>query len=392
MLLNRMNRYQVAATTEEQYKVRDIDEALRTLRRTVLPPWAIKQTTIALFKDVLVYPVAGDHEQLAFIDRQLEDGTSRANRPSARFVYTSLKEFYEDDNFRNKLCEIWDGGDKFIGARYKDLDSQSAKVSTNDPDSWTASGDASSPTEETVNTIDNENTVKITVTYSSGTATLVESAPNTSNSDYKEYYYFRWVYFPATVPTSVQLRYGNDASNYLSKSVTTQYSGRGFKAGAWNLLAFDLDTATLIGTITSTAFDYSTIIATVTASGTYYIGPAYLRRWHKLDYWYYSRYNVKTSSSSQLDREYFINSSDVYSTSDSLVGEDAWIDVITFDALLTTLGDQRDSGVINMIAEKRRQAWEQFIEKYPDLQPVITTRRQQFSSDPLHNLLDTYGK
>lgn len=381
-ILNRMNRYQVASTTEEVYKVRDIDEAIRTLRRTVLPPWTMKQTTIALFSDVLVYPVASDHEQLAMIDRKLGD------TPSARFVYTSLKDFYEDDNFRNKLCEIWDGGDKFLGARFKDISSQSAKVSTNDPDDWTASDDASTPTEETVNTIDNENTVKITVTYSAGTATLVETAPTTSNSDYKENYYFRKVYFPATVPTSVELRYGNDSSNYLSASVTSQFSGQAFKAGAWNELAFDLDTATLTGTITSTAFDYSVIILTETASGTYYIGPAYLRRWNKMDYWYYSRYNVKTSSSSILNREYFINSSDEYSISDSLVGEDAWIDVITFDALLTTLGDQKDSGVITRIMEKRREAWERFIEKYPDMSPLVTTRRLQFSNSPAYDFLD----
>lgn len=382
-ILNRMNRYQVASTTEETYKVRDIDEAIRTQRREVLPPWVIKQTTISLFKDVLIYPVASDHEQLAFIDRQLEDGTDRTQRPSARFVYTSLKDFYEDDNFRNKLCEIWDGGDKFIGARYNNLDSQSAKVSSNTVSDWTASDDASGLTAETVNTIDNENTIKVTVTYSAGTATLVESAPTVSDSDYKKKYYFRWLYMPATVPTSVELRYGNDSSAYLSQSVTTQHSGRAFKANSWNLLAMDLDTATTTGTITATAFDYSAIIITETVSGTYYIGPAYLRRWHKLDYWYYSRYNVMTSSATELDQEYFFDSSDSYSTSDQLVGEDAWIDVITFDALLTTLGDQKDSGVISMIVEKRKEAWMKFIKKYPDMSPVIVTRRLQFGTN--HN-------
>src|SRR3990167_10294399 len=194
-ILNRMNRYQDVSTVEEQYKVKDIDEAIRTLRRTVNPPWVIKQTTIALFKDVYIYPVASDHQHLAMIERGLNDGNLGTFKPNLNARYTSLQQFYQDRDGRNKISEVWDGGDRFLGVRYKDIDADSSKVSGNTASNYTASGDAASPTAETVQTIDGTDTIKITITASSNSATLTEAiSPAISDSNYLKKYYFRWVY------------------------------------------------------------------------------------------------------------------------------------------------------------------------------------------------------
>lgn len=385
-LLSRMNRYQSVSTIEETYKVRDLDEAMRTLRRTIQPPWVIKETTIMLFKDVYIYPAASDHSYLAMIERDLNDGKAPGFKPDMNARYTSLKQFYQDQDGRNLISEVWDGGNRFLGIRYKDINGTSALVSTNTASNYTASGDASSPTAETVETVDGLDTVKFTVTLSASSATMTEAMPSLSDTDYLKKYYFRWVYLDA-VPTSVQLRFGNDSSNYLSKTVTTQFGGQGFQVDRWNLLAFDLNTATTTGTITSTAFDYAAMIMSGAATGTYYIGPAYLRGWKKLDYYYYSRYNIKTSASSVLNREYFFNSSDEYDISDSLVGEPEWIDVILFDALLTSLADQKNSDVVNLIAEKRKEAWTQLEMKYPDMAEIIVTQKYNFGNEPGLDLL-----
>lgn len=387
-IIARMDRYQDISTVEEQYKVRDIDEAIRTLRRTIQPPWVIKQTTIALFRNVYVYPVASDHAYLAMLEQPLNGGTSTW-RPNLNPQYTSLQSFYLDRTSRNQISEIWDAGTKSLGIRFKDIDATQALVSSSTATNYTASGDASNPTAETVNTIDGSDTVKFTVTLSSGTATMTEVVASLSDTSYLEKYYFRWVYL-AAVPTSVTLRFGNDASNYLSKTVTTQFGGQPLKVNAWNLVAMNLNEATVTGTITSTAFDYGVLSLAGAATGTYYIGPAYLQSYQKLDYYYYSFYNIKSSGSSVLDKQFFFNdTTNAYTTSDELVGEAEWIDVITFDAALTTLSDNKNQDVIASINKKRQAAWTAFEARYPDMSPVIITDKWTFGTEPIYdNLID----
>lgn len=389
-MLNRMDRYQEVSVVEQTYKVRDIDEAIRTLRREMSPPWVQKQTTIAIFKDVLIYPVASDHQHLALVEQSLNKEIPGSFRPRLNSRYTSLKQFYQDRDPRNLICEIWDGGERFLGIRYKNINATSARISSTTASNYTASGDASGITAETVQTIDGVDSIKFTVTLSASSATVTEALTSFSDADYLKKYFFRQVYFDS-VPTNVQLRFGNDSSNYLSKTVTTQFSGQAFKADAWNLLAFDLNTATTTGTITSTAFDYTAIILTGAATGTYFIGPAYLRGYRNLDYYYYSIYNIKTESGSVLDKEYFFtDSTNTYATGDSLVGDSEWIDCVVFDASLSSLSDGKNKDVIQTIAEKRATAWRLLQERYPDNAEIIITEKYSFGEDPnLDNLYET---
>src|SRR3990167_11054127 len=232
-ILNRLNRYQVISTSEEQFKVRDIDESIRTLRREFQPPWVIKQTTITFFKDTYIYPVATDHQHLALIERKLNDGGASTFKPDLKARYTSLQQFYEDQDSRNLISEVWDGGNRFLGVRYKTINATSALASGNTASNYTASGTASSPTAETVNTIEGLDTIKYTVT--AGTATMTETiSPAVSDTNYLKRYYFRWIYLDAA-PTSIELRFGNDSSNYMGKTVTTQFGGQAFKDDSWNL-------------------------------------------------------------------------------------------------------------------------------------------------------------
>ena len=192
-LLNRMNRYQDVATVEEQYKVRDLDQAIRTQRRAIKPPWALKKTSLRLFENVLVYPVPPDYDYLAYLDNPLINQTSpsQLGQQSAYFVYTSLEQFYEDTNNRNKLCDIWDSGSHYIGIKYWPLNASSALVSDTTLANYSASGDASGLFDETVITVDNTDSIGFTVTNSSGSALISETIPTPiSDTAYKSKYYF----------------------------------------------------------------------------------------------------------------------------------------------------------------------------------------------------------
>jgi hypothetical protein len=64
------------------------------------------------------------------------------------------------------------------------------------------------------------------------------------------------VYIPdATYTSSVTLRWGNDASNYFSATVTTDATGNTLAAG-WNTVAVEWEDATETGTVDVTAIDY----------------------------------------------------------------------------------------------------------------------------------------
>lgn len=77
---------------------------------------------------------------------------------------------------------------------------------------------------------------------------------------------FVWVYIPdSSIITNFILRWGNDTSNYWSKTVTAPQFGS-FKNG-WNLLKFDWSTATETGTVDETAVDYARLTVTYTGSG-----------------------------------------------------------------------------------------------------------------------------
>ena len=100
-LLNTMDRFQTVYVVDEPFKVRDIDTALRIIRKTYNFPWNLKKSSIKVFDGVYEYPVDSDFKELAYLDN-----SKKGYGNKARFVYTSIQQFYEDANNRNKLCEV----------------------------------------------------------------------------------------------------------------------------------------------------------------------------------------------------------------------------------------------------------------------------------------------
>jgi hypothetical protein len=73
---------------------------------------------------------------------------------------------------------------------------------------------------------------------------------------------FVMVYIPdTTLITNFILRWGNDSSNYWSRTVTTPHDQSSFKTG-WQILAFNWNGATETGTVVPTAIDYLRLTVT----------------------------------------------------------------------------------------------------------------------------------
>lgn len=391
-LVSRMNRFQTIAAIEEQYKVRDLDDAIRTIKRSHNLPFYQKKGSLKIFSGVYEYPTASDHDYLVFIDHPQTDLTYGEH---LRARFTSFKQFVENPDYRNQIAEIWNGNVLTLGVNdksggFQGLGSQQLDSAESTTD-HTVSGDASNLRVDNVNFIEGNASLAFTNTSSTTIAVQEDTFTGFSDSDYRRKYYFRWVYLSA-VPTSIELRFGVDSSNYLYKVVTTQFAGQGLTAGQWNLVAFDLNAASTTGTINdSSVFAYEAMILNGAASGTYNIDASYLRAWELMDYWYYSKFAVATIGNTSANQEYFYNSSDVYATDSALIGDSEWADVIMYTAMETGLLDKENNTVREEIKTRRQEAWQNLEAVWPDMKPQITTNRYIFGTEQLYDDWNNFG-
>ena len=100
--------------------------------------------------------------------------------------------------------------------------------------------------------------------------------------------------------TSVTLRWGNDSSNYWSRTITAPHFGS-FNNG-WNLLRFDWNGATETGTVDPATIDYVRITVTTTAADTDFKADNLVSRLGYIyELWYYSKFLFRTSSGTWQD-------------------------------------------------------------------------------------------
>jgi len=387
-LLDDMNVHQDFDRVEEQYKVRAIDASIREIRQGTNFPWNLKKGTLRVFDDVLEYPINAEHDELAYIDKQDKDSYA----DTARFFNTSLQQFYEDVNStRNTMADVWKDGTRFLGINYKEIQIGMAQLSSAEvTDQYTASDDASDIGLDTINNIRGNSCIQFTITDSAGTATIVDTTAFSSDDNYKKKYHFRWVYLSA-VPTSIEMRLRTDASNYLSSgALTTQFAGNSLVANDWNLIAYDLNTATEVGTFDENSIADEMVIFTGAATGVYRLDQSSLRGWELLDYWFYSLYNVVTSASSVADKEFFIgtteSSADI-DTTDKLLGEHKWINLVLAYTKRKLLGEIENPTLLSLVREEKAKAVKDFNSKFPTMTKKIITKRRRYNNNPVNAYL-----
>lgn len=370
-LLNRYNRIQSISVLEDQYKVMDFDEAIRTIKRTIKFPWSLTAKNLKVFSGIELYSTESDFDRIAFID-----DVTRKKLFKPNFQYTSIKQFYEDPTNRNLLSEIWENGTKKIGIKYKNIGlSQIVLDDCQDISKYSISGDFTSLEEEIVETAAGEHSIKAICLKDSDSASLTCNIEKLIDENYKKKYFFAYIYFPS-VPDSVDLKISKDGSNYLSKNILTQFDGSIFKSGEFNILAFDLNNCENTGE-TSGEFNSFEIIINGTESGNYYFGETYLKEWKKLNYQYYSKNLIKTSSGSYKE-QFLDNSDNSFDLLDELIGEDIFSDVILYEAETNAINEKENQAIYNKAELNRQNAWNSLFETYPDLSPEITTDYYNF--------------
>lgn len=366
--------WQTMNQVPESERVGFIDLALQDETISYKFPFRRKKTTLRVFEDVTLYPSPSDYSEMAFLDNDEKKFNDRA-----RFRFTSFDEFLENLDYRNDLADIYDDGTLSIGCRYRTKKSGTRIVdSAEDVTKYAVSGTATAVAKDTVFFKDGAASMKITVT--AGTATITINFTSFADSNYKQRYAFYLVYLDAA-PTSIGLRFGNDASNFLLKNVTTQFSGQAFVADDWNILAMDLNNPdSTTGTINSNAFDYAAIILNGAVAGTYYVDATYLRRWELLDLWYNSTNYVRTGAGVYQER--FKDANNAYSGDTSLIGPKEWANYISYQAMLRVAADKNDKDWMASLQPFVTKAEADLKARFPAKKYLITKQAWRFNNSP----------
>lgn len=113
---------------------------------------------------------------------------------------------------------------------------------------------------------------------------------------------FAYVWSPSTVPNGHTLRIGTDASNYYEVSVTAPWDITAYREG-WNLLGFDLSSATTTGSPDISDIQYVYLYTDQTGTATpVRLGVLFASLGKILEIEYYSKYLFRDTTGSFKER------------------------------------------------------------------------------------------
>lgn len=362
IILNRISKYQAFKGRNFEDIVRDIDAFLGTEEISFQFPFTRRKTMMRVFEDIYSYPAPSDFNRLSFLDNQEEEYSDRA-----RFIFNSFDSFLEDKDYRNRWAEIWEDGVPKIGVNYKTGSGRlSVQLFSNakDASDYTATGDAGTPVADTVIEYRGQTSIRVPITNATNAAAISFTPEATfADSNYKRKYFFIPVQLGG-VPTSITLKVGTDASNYLSATVNSQFDGTPFAADEVNIVAIDLNLASVTGTLNSASFNYGEISFVDAPTGNYFIFPQHLREWDQLEMWYSS--NQRCTTAAGVDQQGFYDlTSDTYSTDTALIGPDEWAYVVQFGGMLMSLADMNDDALMKDIQASFNKAEAALMNRFP---------------------------
>lgn len=380
-MLPMATRFQTINTVAEKDFIRDLDSALAILKIDYKLPFRRRLNSLRLFSGITRYALPEDYDELSYIDPNTKQEIIDRNR----FKFQSFDQFLEDSDYRNDWCEFFEDGEISLGCRKIGAGPSRLIDGCESVSGFVASGDITAIALDSVTMYEGNASLAMTVVASSGTATIEKTlAPYAfSNSRIRRNYPFYALYIPAGVvaPTSLTLRFGVDNTNFFFKTVTTRFDGGAFRAGAWNIVAFDIDTASTFGSVPVTStWNYYAVIMTGAESGTYFLDAVYLREWTLTDLWYFSKNMVQLVNGTF--QQGFLNAdTDDYATDTALIGPIEWAYVVVYAAMMFSLGDKTDNDLYSKVEKWLKTANDKLMARYKSVTPQITNSNWKFRSD-----------
>lgn len=253
-------------------KVKNPNDLFRRAANKILaelnPPETIQiaQITNAIHSEIYDYSAPDGLKGNMIIDIRPQINRALSDRMGQRFI-----EPFDLRKKNNTFTIQYNNGEKSLrlsksisssGTTLHGMDSIAANGT------WAVGGDATNLTADSLNYISGSACLNFDLD-GSGTTGYIEITDFTdidlSDEDEIGQIFVR-VYIPnPDAITNYILRWGNDSSNYWHATVTSPHDQDSFKTG-WNILRFNWNGATEVGTVDPEAIDYTRV--TVTYDGT----------------------------------------------------------------------------------------------------------------------------
>lgn len=355
------NDRQVIVNRAVRYVLGDIDMR-STKRSAALSP--------NLFNSVYDYTAPSDLNARKIID--IKKQVSRSS--SERWQLTDEADFDRLKGVSSRIIAIKDAN--FAQILRIDGVVDSSDQTIHDCDSLTADGTWAvvSGTDATNLTLDQLNFIESASlnfdTNSGATTAAIENSTFAQKdlTDFDELgQLFVWVYIPATSGlTNFILRWGNDSSNYWSRTVTTDSAGNSFAVG-WNLLRFNWSGATETGTVAPATIDYLRLTITKTggmaAATDWRVDEISVKAGEIYDVVYYSKYGWQTSVAAYIEES--------TATTDLLIADVEEVEIIAFKAAEMASQELKEYEDAKYFREEYQIAKQRYIYNYPSESLVL---------------------
>jgi hypothetical protein len=275
-----------------------------------------KATAIKFFNDEYDYTAPSDLKDTALIDVIPQ----KLRKSSERYRLVRTEDFDRKKSFNGNIVTVFDADNgrrlRFSGS-VDDIPLTIASLNATDSGggTWSAFGNASGVTADTINYVQGGGSLSFDLTGGGTTSGIVNST--LTSVDLSRYTVdgavFVWVYILSTANiTNFIIRLGSSDSAYHQVTTTTQADGTAFVNG-WNLLRFDMANTSDTGTPTDTAITYCALYMTKSSGKTgnnYRFNFLQIHDGEYAQVYYYSSYGWNTSATSNTFIEASTASSD----------------------------------------------------------------------------------
>lgn len=341
----------------------------------------ISPITNAIYDDVYSYPLPSDIKGDKYVSILPQTSVNPADNMSK--IYAEQFELYKSQ--RSNISDVeYNNGNKVLklsipNARQGETLHSVDTISGNG--TWAISNDASNLNKDTLTKYSGSGSLRFDLDTTGSVGTLTNSTfSSVDGSDEEDVGALFMPVFLSTAAniTSVELKWGNDASNLWKVTVTSTNEGLSFQDG-WNLLRFDWEGATEIGTPDASALDYLQVNINYdgTATPNCRIDNIVLRLGEIYNINYYSKYLFKNNSGVWIEKP-TVDTDSVNLDTDSY-------NILLYEVcFLVTQELQGENGVFdrNYWDAKREEAIQDYVQSNPGeaIKAQGTYRRRLYES------------
>ena len=351
------------------------NDFVNEMRRSSKFPWNRKYGSLFVFNDVINYPIFDDLEDICSPQDPYPQNDSN------NFQETNQDSLAQNVNNFSKITTDYINGKKVIALRYNTGNHDITVDDFSDITKWILSGDASNLFLDNTYTRVGDNSLAFTITNNLGYSKLTNLSLNLDLSSFIDFG-SSFLYLFLQAATSVNIKFGNNASNTWDVTINNNFDGSDFTLN-WNLIGVSFYQSNKIGNPDKTLpVTYCEITINTTTSGLYRLNGFQFKNFKELTLPYYSKNFFKDSAG--ITKEYCTEADDI------LLGDNEYDDCCrTWNYMKVAAKKIKDADMITGSTAEYKNALKALRVNYPDLRAnkssmyIDPTPKASFSGNKL---------